>query len=185
MIQQQGTECREQRNAPPISPRMVSPSARGRSVATTPRSPRHFFNHSGRIHSGRRGFGCVYTVLTTPEGVWRGSRVRGTLSLRMRTEIETTRRHGGLCGSRGRSFLQGPGPVAEATELKRELIQLMKTQNFVLEWFRHQARLKADRARLLFVQPALRAREVFDEGKDSATASERSFNTADQALILT
>jgi hypothetical protein len=61
----------------------------------------------------------------------------------------------------------------------------MKTQNFVLEWFRHQARLKADKARLLSVQPALHAREGLDELENPAPGSDRGFNLADQLLVLT
>ena len=79
--------------------------------------------------------------------------------------------------------MQDPGLIAEATEPRRQLIQLVKTQNFVLEWIRHQARLKTDKARLLFLQPSPQASEVQDEREEPAPASDRSFNLAN--LMLT
>ena len=81
--------------------------------------------------------------------------------------------------------MQDPGLAAEVTEPGREVIRLMKAQNFVLEWSRHQARLKADKARLLSVQPALHAHEVMDEPENPAPASDRGFNLDDQVLMLT
>ena len=81
--------------------------------------------------------------------------------------------------------MQGPGLAAQVSDPGREFIHLMKTQNFVLEWFRHQARLKADKARLLSVQLALQAREVLDKREKPAPASDRGFNLADQDLMLT
>lgn len=81
--------------------------------------------------------------------------------------------------------MQGPALAAKAAEPGGEFIHLMKTHNFVLEWFRHQARLKADKARLLSVQLALHAREVLDKREKQAPASDRGFDLADQVMVLT
>ena len=52
----------------------------------------------------------------------------------------------------------------------------MKTQNFVLEWFQHQARLKEDRTRSLFERLAQEALEVFEEPKTEAQESNDTFD---------
>jgi len=77
--------------------------------------------------------------------------------------MENIRPQGGLC--RSRVILRGSGGDTAALTLTASGIEgagrptsgviYMKTQNFVLEWFRHQARQKADKARLLFAPQPL------------------------------
>ena len=51
----------------------------------------------------------------------------------------------------------------------------MKTRNFVLEWFEHQARLKEDKTRMLFDRPTQDTIETLTDRQDETPGSDEDY----------